>query len=50
MIRADYAVPHWAVEAVMNECTANGIWKISFVAVGEDKTHSRDRLKKLLGK
>ncbi len=38
MIRADYAVPHWAVAKVMNACTANGIWKISFVAIGEDKT------------
>ncbi len=38
MIRADYACPHWAVAKVMNACTANGIWKISFVAVGEDKT------------
>ena len=38
MIRADYAVPHYAVARVMNACTANGIWKISFVAVGEDKT------------
>jgi len=38
MIRADYAVPHYAVAKVMNACTANGIWKISFVAVGEDKT------------
>ena len=38
MIRADYACPHWAVAKVMNACTANGIWKISFVAIGEDKT------------
>ena len=38
MIRADYECPHAAVAAVMNACTANGIWKISFVAVGEDKT------------
>ena len=38
MIRADYACPHWAVARVMNACTANGIWKISFVAIGEDKT------------
>ena len=38
MIRADYAVPHYAVARVMNACTANGIWKISFVAIGEDKT------------
>ena len=38
MIRADFECPHSAVAAVMNACTANGIWKISFVAVGEDKT------------
>jgi hypothetical protein len=23
----------------MNACTENGIWKISFVAIGEDKTY-----------
>ena len=50
MIRADFQVPHYAVARVMNACTANGIWKISFVAVGEDKTNSRKRLKRLLGK
>jgi len=38
LIRADYAVPHYAVAKVMNACTANGIWKISFMAIGEDKT------------
>ena len=38
LIRADYAVPHIAVAKVMNACTANGIWKISFMAVGEDRT------------
>ncbi|MBR2838526.1 MAG: biopolymer transporter ExbD [Kiritimatiellae bacterium] len=38
LIRADYAVPHYAVAKVMNACTANGLWKISFVAVQEDKT------------
>ena len=38
LIRADYAVPHYAVARVMNACTANGLWKISFVAVQEDKT------------
>ena len=42
MIRADYAVPHYAVAKVMNACTANGIWKISFVAVQEDKTYKDD--------
>ena len=50
MIRADFQVPHYAVARVMNACTANGIWKISFVAVGEDKTNGRKRLKRLLGK
>lgn len=43
MIRADYAVPHWAVAKVMNACTENGIWKISFVAIGEDKTSKPGR-------
>ena len=47
MIRADFAVPHKAVQAVMDACTAGGIWKISFTAVQEDKTHSRKRLKKV---
>ena len=37
MIRADFAVPHYAVARVMNACTANGIWKISFMAVYERK-------------
>ncbi|MBR4938590.1 MAG: biopolymer transporter ExbD [Kiritimatiellae bacterium] len=47
MIRADFAVPHYAVARVMNACTANGIWKISFVAIGEDKTDGRKRLRSL---
>jgi len=52
LIRADYAVPHAAVAKVMNACTANGIWKISFMAIGEDKTSKpghpgRPRLSKL---
>ena len=38
LIRADYAVPHWAVAKVMDACAANNVWKISFMAVGEDKT------------
>ena len=52
MIRADFACPHSAVARVMNAVTANGIWKISFVAISEDKTSkpkgsysSRPRLK-----
>ena len=47
MIRADFAVPHKAVKVVMDACTAAGIWKISFMAIGEDKTHNRNRLQKL---
>ena len=47
MIRADFAVPHKAVAQVMNACCAAGIWKISFTAVQEDKTHSRKRLKRV---
>lgn len=38
MIRADFAAPHGAVARVMNAVTAAGLWKISFVAIGEDKT------------
>ena len=37
MIRADYDVRHVDVARVMNACTANGIWKISFMATAEDK-------------
>ena len=42
MIHADYAVPHKAVAQVMNACTEAGVWKISFVAVQEDKTYTND--------
>ena len=42
LIRADYAVKHSAVAKVMNACTAAGLWKISFVAIGEDKTYKDD--------
>ena len=37
LIRADYRARHEAVARVMNACTANGIWKISFMAVYERK-------------
>ena len=47
LVRADFAVPHSAVKQVMDACTSAGIWKISFQAIGEDKTHSRKRLKGL---
>ena len=38
MIRADYRAKHKAVAEVMNACTMNGIWKISFVAVYDRKS------------
>lgn len=52
MIRADFAVPHMAVAKVMDAVTTAGLWKISFVAIGEDKTSKpgqpgRPRLMKL---
>lgn len=37
LIRADYDVRHADVARVMNACTANGIWKISFMATAVDK-------------
>ena len=43
LIRADYNCRHEAVARVMNACTANGIWKISFMAAGEDKTSKPGR-------
>lgn len=58
LIRADFQTPHRDVAKVMNACTAAGIWKISFMAVGEDKTNERmtgkgpnfDRWRKWKGK
>ena len=38
LIRADYRVSHKHVASVMNACTANGIWKIAFVAVQDRKS------------
>ena len=38
IIRADYNCRHEVVARVMNAVTAAGIWKISFMAVGEDRT------------
>ena len=37
IIRADYRARHEAVARVMIACTANGIWKISFMAIYEHK-------------
>ena len=38
LIRADYNCRHEVVARVMNAVTDAGIWKISFMAVGEDRT------------
>ena len=38
LIRADYNCRHEVVARVMNAVTAAGIWKISFMAIGEDRT------------
>ena len=38
LIRADFATPHARVRDVMDACTKAGIWKISIMAVAEDKT------------
>ena len=45
LIRADFATEHKHIQKVMDECTKAGIWKLSFMAVHEDKTHERKRLK-----
>ncbi len=41
LIRADYRARHKAVADVMNACTMNGIWKLSFVAVYDRKTEKK---------
>ena len=41
IIRADYRAKHKAVAEVMNACTQNGIWKLSFVAVYDRKSEKK---------
>ena len=41
LIRADYRARHKSVAEVMNACTMNGIWKLSFVAVYDRKTERK---------
>ena len=38
MIRADYRAEHRFVKQVMDACTEEGIWKLSFVAVYDRKS------------
>ncbi len=47
LIRADFAATHDSVRKVMDACTSAGIWKLSFMAVAEDKTNERKRLKRV---
>ena len=37
MIRADQKAPHRHIARVMNICAAQGVWKLSFVAIAEHK-------------
>ncbi len=46
LIRADFATQHVAVRKVMDACAAAGLAKISFMAIQEDKTDSRKRLRR----
>ena len=41
LIRADYRAKHKSVAEVMNACTQNGIWRVSFVAVYERKSEKK---------
>ncbi len=50
LIRADFETPHSAVKDVMDACTSAGIWKISFMAVAEDKTDGSLRPRLFTGK
>ena len=38
LIRADYRAKHKHVKAVMDACTTEGMWKLSFVAVYDRKS------------
>jgi len=46
MIRADWRTKHRDVARVMNICTANGVWKLSFVAIKEAKGNMSARGKR----
>ena len=42
LIRADYRARHEYVCRVMNACTRNGVWKLSFVAVYDRRVKRTD--------
>ena len=46
MIRADQKAPHRHIARVMNICAAQGVWKLSFVAIKEAKGSMAARKKK----
>jgi len=43
LIRADRRTPHEHVKRVMDLCTSAGVWKLSFVALQDDKTGTHKR-------
>ena len=43
LIRADKDAIHEDVRKVMDRCTANGVWKVGFVAVQDPKDTSKQR-------
>ena len=43
LIRADYRVEHRYIKQVLDACTENKIWKISFVAVQDRKNHTANK-------
>ena len=45
LIRADLETQHIAVHRVMDACTSAGIWKLSFMAVHEEKSQERPKLR-----
>jgi len=46
MIRADWRTQHRYVKRVMDICTENGVWKLSFVAIKEAKGDMSARKKR----
>ena len=50
LIRADFETPHSAVRDVMDACANAKIWRLSFMAVAEDKTDGKSRPALLTGK
>ena len=43
LIKADKDAIHEDVRKVMDKCTANGVWKVGFVAVQDPKDKTKKR-------